>query len=179
MKDYPELNSEKYVGYTGILKYQKIGVFCSIKCPGSVILRLIDEAYQWKHSEKTIISGFHSPMEKKVFDIQLEGSSYLIYCPSRDISKLRIKSNWKTALNNNRLLIISPFHTNTSHTSKELSRIRNNYVAELASTILIPYAQPGGMLESQAKEWLSSGYRVTTYKDEYNQKLIEMGAEAV
>jgi len=43
----------------------------------------------------TVISGFHTPVEKECLRILLRGSQPVIICPARSIEGMRIPPTWK------------------------------------------------------------------------------------
>lgn len=47
------------------------GFFCSVPCPGDIILKICDLAKTLRGAEVTLISGFQSPTEKEFLDVLL------------------------------------------------------------------------------------------------------------
>ena len=78
------------IGKIDILNRKLLGFFCSIKCPGDIILKTYDLARSIRNAGITLISGFHSPIEKDVFNLLLSGSQPLVACPARSIENMRI-----------------------------------------------------------------------------------------
>ncbi len=65
---YPSDSQPKMLATLGnleILQQQKLAFFCSVKCPGAIILQTYDLARALRDAGVTVISGFHSPMEKE------------------------------------------------------------------------------------------------------------------
>ncbi|MEW6207264.1 MAG: DNA-processing protein DprA [Acidobacteriota bacterium] len=139
------------LGDLSILKHQKLGLFCSIKCPGNVILRLYDAAREWRDNGTTVISGFHSPMEKECLEILLRGTQPIIICPARSIENMRLPKNWIAALDEKRLLLLSPFDPKHRRVTADLAQKRNLFIAALADKILIAHIARGGKTESFAQ----------------------------
>lgn len=52
------------------------------KCPGTLILKSYDATRILRVSGRTIVSGFHSPVEKDCLDILLRGSTLLLFVVS-------------------------------------------------------------------------------------------------
>jgi len=71
------------IGNIDILNRNLLGFFCSVKCPGDIILKTYDLARSFRDAGIPLISGFHSPIEKDVFDLLLSGSQPLVVCPAR------------------------------------------------------------------------------------------------
>jgi len=61
------------LGDVGILKHKMLGFFCSVKCPGSLIIKTYDLARELRDAGVPVISGFHSPVEKEALRILLRG----------------------------------------------------------------------------------------------------------
>jgi len=83
------------VGNQGILQPKKLALFCSRKCPGNLILKAYDLARSLREEGTTVISGFHTPVEKECLRILLRGAQPIIICPARSIEGMRIPSEWK------------------------------------------------------------------------------------
>lgn len=153
------------IGNADLLSHHKTGLLCSRKCPADKILEAYDRFKQWAgNSEVTVISGFHSPVEKECLRLLLNGKANIILCPAREIEHLRLSKDchslrslprdsgasltsfgWKTALEQGRMLIISPF-TEKRADARTIDR-RNLLVADLADELYIPYAAPGGRID--------------------------------
>ena len=95
----------------------------------------------------TLISGFHSPVEKECLKILLEGTQPIIICPARSLRKMRIPTEWRPALESGRLVIVSRFEQSPRRADTSTARRRNELVAALSDQILIVYAEPGGAVE--------------------------------
>ncbi|BBO83598.1 hypothetical protein DSCO28_41640 [Desulfosarcina ovata subsp. sediminis] len=62
------------IGNLDILDTNLLGVFCSIRCPGSIILNTYDCMRILRDSGVAVVSGFHAPIEKDGLDILLKGT---------------------------------------------------------------------------------------------------------
>ena len=134
------------IGNADLLNFHKTGLLCSRKCPADKILEAYDQFKIWAiDSPKTIVSGFHSPVEKECLRLLLKGKAKFIICPAREIENMRLSNDWKAALEENRMLILSPF-TEKRADARTIDR-RNQLVADLADELTIPYATPSGNLE--------------------------------
>ena len=95
----------------------------------------------------TVISGFHSPVEKECLRILLRGKQPIIVYLARAIEKLRLPKDWRGSLDTGRLLVLSPFETRPRRPTAESSSQRNELVAALCEEALIVHAEPGGSVE--------------------------------
>ncbi len=167
------------IGNIDILNRKLLGFFCSIKCPGGIILKTYDLARSFRDAGTPLISGFHSPIEKDVFDLLLNGSQPIVVCPARSIENMRIPNAWKEAIDNGRLLVLSPFEKKHKRVTASLSEQRNRIVALLARDAFLPHAAPGSRSENLCKDIIRAGKQIFTFGDTANESLIAMGAKPI
>ncbi len=173
-KNLPNISA---IGNLSILQNKTIALFCSIQCPGDLILKTYDLAVALREQQQTVISGFHSPMEQECLTLLLRGSQPVIYCPARSLDNLRLKSEWKTAIAQNRLLLLSPFASHQHRATAELAQNRNQFVAAISDAIFIAYANPNGRTIAFAQQILAWGKPLFTLDSDNNRELIGMGAK--
>ncbi len=77
------------IGSLDILGRQMLGLFCSVKCPGDLILRTYDLARALRDAGVPVISGFHSRIEEDCLDLLLRGNQPVVICPARGIQNMR------------------------------------------------------------------------------------------
>ena len=142
------MNNFHHIGDIDILNCHKTALFCSRKASPDAILKTLDLAVEWRERGKTIIGGFHSPVEKEVLHILLKGKQPIIICPARCVENMRIPREWKQGIEEERILVISPFKEYEKRITAELCDRRNEFVAELADEIFIADASTGGKIES-------------------------------
>jgi predicted Rossmann fold nucleotide-binding protein DprA/Smf involved in DNA uptake len=135
------------LGNSVLLASPKIALFCSARCPGSVILAAHDQAARWRDEGHCIISGFHSPVEKDCLQILLRGRQPVIMCPGRAIDRMRVPPTVRGPIEDSRLLLLSPFASSDRRVTKELAMRRNRFVAALADEIVFAHITPGGHLD--------------------------------
>lgn len=137
----------RFLGNPHLLNLPKTALFASSKCPGSVILPTYDQAARWRDEGRCVISGFHSSIEKECLSILLRGTSPVIICPARNLPS-RFPPEWKSPINQGRMLILSTFAAHESRVTSELAARRNDYVASLADEVWIAHANQGGKLQN-------------------------------
>jgi predicted Rossmann fold nucleotide-binding protein DprA/Smf involved in DNA uptake len=145
------------LGDPSLLRRDKLGLFCSVKCPGDLILRAYDYAKKLRDDGVTVIGGFHSPVEKECLRILLRGAQPVIICPARSLANMRIPREWQQAIKTGRLLLLSPFAGSQKRATAELAQERNRFVAAVSDKVCFIYTTPGGTLESLADELRSAG----------------------
>jgi predicted Rossmann fold nucleotide-binding protein DprA/Smf involved in DNA uptake len=144
-----------------------------------MILQTYDLAQALCAAGVTVISGFHSPLEKECLTTLLQGSSSVIICPARSVERLRLRSDWKAALEQNRLLLLSPFTEDQRQTTTPRALMRNALVAALADALLIAHATPKGRIAQLCDEVLSWGKSVFALECQENRHLLALGAQRV
>ncbi|MGE0680659.1 MAG: DNA-processing protein DprA [Candidatus Binatia bacterium] len=156
-----------------------VALFCSVQCSEAIILHTYDLARALCNAGVTVISGFHSPLEKECLRTLLQQSSPVILCPARSVDRLRLRSEWKAALLENRLLLLSSFAEEQKQTTTPRALARNTLVAALADALLIAHATPKGRLEQLCDDVLSWGKPVFALEGSENERLLALGAKRV
>lgn len=167
------------LGNLDLLAQKTLALFCSVKCPGKLILDTYDLAGRLRSAGVTVISGFHSPMERECLVQLLRGTQPVVICPARDMKGMRIPAEHREALEKGRLLFLSPFIGNQRRSTAEMAVYRNRFVAALAERVFVAYAEPGGKTEQFCREVIGWGKPLYTLDSEANANLRAMGARAV
>ena len=166
-------------GDLGILDKRLLGFFCSVRCPGDVILKTYDLARALRETDVTIVGGFQSPMEKECLALLLRGSASVVVCPARGLDNMRLPKSWKKPLADGRLLLLSCFDDKLRRPTAAIAAERNAYVAALASRLLIAHAEKGSKTEKLCKDALAQGKPVFALDSPDNAHLIQLGAVPV
>jgi predicted Rossmann fold nucleotide-binding protein DprA/Smf involved in DNA uptake len=137
-------------GELGILKLQKTAFLCSQKCPAEAVLKSYDWAKEQREKGNCIVCGNHSQIEKDVFGILLKGKQPLVLVLPRSIKK-----QWKPeilkAINEKRLLVVSPFDEQHSRITRENAIKKNETIISLADKIMVGYKTKNGQLDKLLK----------------------------
>ncbi|MGO9177191.1 MAG: DNA-processing protein DprA [Desulfobaccales bacterium] len=166
-------------GNLDILQQASLAFFCSVKCPGSLILQTYDLARSLRDAHIGVIGGFHSPMEKDCLALLLRGKQPVIICPARTLKGMRLPKDWKSALDQGRLLLLSPFEEKLRRTTADQAQIRNKFVAAIAAAIFIAHATEGSKSEQLSREVLAWGKPLLTLPSPKNARLIALGATPI
>ena len=94
-------------------------------------------AQQARTEKNCIISGFHSIIENDIWSILFQRQSPLIKVCARSLPK-RLSPDSRKAIEDGRLLIISPF-PNQPRPTQKLTHLRNLFVLNNADRIVIPH----------------------------------------
>ncbi len=144
------------IGPVTLLANRRTALFCSARTAGDAILRAHDAARLLRDDSVTVISGFHSPIEKECLRILLRGKQPIIVCPARAIQAMRIPTECRSAFDAGRVLFLSPFSGPLKRVTKDSAANRNEFVAALADEAYIPHVSQGGQTARIAKmlrEW--------------------------
>ena len=164
------------IGDVKILDTPLLGLLCSIRCPGRVIVQTYDLARALRDAGVPVIGGFHSPMEKECLDFLLRGKQPVVVCPARGIINIRMPKAWRKACAEGSLLILSPFAPKHGRISALLAERRNRFVSLLADQFFVPYAASKSKTEQLCLNLLSAGKRVYTFESEQESSIAKAGA---
>ncbi|MBI4529826.1 MAG: DNA-processing protein DprA [Deltaproteobacteria bacterium] len=167
------------LGNRKILGYPKLALFCSGRCPQNLIMQTHALLQNLTESNSTVIGGFHSPVEREGLSTLLRGEGPIVVCPARSLVKMRVPKEWRAALEEGRLLVLSFFPDHRHRSDIQMALRRNRFVAALADRIFMPYAAPGSKTEELCKEIVSWGKTLYTVADNANNNLLTLGAAPV
>jgi hypothetical protein len=133
-------------GPIALLENPATAFLCSTRCPGDKVL----EAYEWARRQcdtgGTVISGFHTPVEKDVLAILARRGANIILASARDLPKT-VPKELKPAWEENRLMILSPFgYGQVTRPSKDSCSKRNRFVLGFTPQRTIPHIATGSSL---------------------------------
>ena len=172
------------IGNLILIQKPAMALFCSMKCPGDLILKTYDLAQALRDAKIPVISGFHTPIEQDCLKILLRGIQPIIHCPARSIQNMRLSSEQKQAIGENRLLLISPFSASYSRATAELSEKRNEMIGAIAHTLFIAYAAPNSKTLAFAQSLIEAGKDVITLDSDrtsvlQEQSVVGLGMDAI
>lgn len=167
------------LGNLDILNHKKLAFFCSVKCPGSLILKVYDLSQSLKQAGVTVVGGFHSPIERECLTILLRGKQPVIVCPARSIKGMRIRAEYKKPLEQGRLLMLSPFKESERRNTVETAMERNRFIATVANVVFVAHASPNSKMEKFCHEVVRLGKPLYTFESEANKFLTNIGAKVL
>ena len=127
------------IGNPALWSGEMLGVLCSRNAPK---LGRLPEA-------EVYFSGWHSPKEKEILEWLLKNGRRVIACPAWGIEDSAFAPGVRTALEENRMLILEMRDVSGNLAAAEA---RNRFVMEHADSLFTPYVAPGGMLARLLKE---------------------------
>jgi len=169
------------VGAAAILDRPKVALFCSVKCPGKLILDTYDLAKSFREKGVTVISGFHSPMEQECLRILLRSPHRVIWCLARGLYRQIPPKpvDCRPAVADGRLVMVTPFPDTVRHITAKTATTRNRLVVEMASAVVVAHAAPGSKMETLCRDILAGGKPLYTFDHPANAALIEAGARSI
>lgn len=132
-------------GNTEILKLHKTAFLCSRKVPSSIVLKCYDWAIQQREKGNCIISGFHSQLEKDVLHYLLKGKQPIMLALARGL-KTKYDPEIELALDEGRLLIISPFGPEVKRVTEKTAEVRNRMMVGMAEKVVVGSVSKEGNL---------------------------------
>ena len=134
---------EEYLGNEDLLDRYLVAFFASREYSEEIAQRAVQWAEEICQTDKVVISGFHSPLEKEVLRILLEHKHPVIIALGRVLYK-RVPPNLQQAFDEGRLLFVS-FRGYSRHSWKS-SEIRNWKAAGLADEVYFtPFNQTSSL----------------------------------
>jgi predicted Rossmann fold nucleotide-binding protein DprA/Smf involved in DNA uptake len=164
------------LGDLNILRQKTLALFCSVKCPGNLILQTYDLARELRDAGVAVISGFHSPMERECLSLLLKGTQPVLWCPAKRLTGNRLPKEYAAPISDGRLLLLSPFEERIKRARQDIAVFRNEFVAALADRVFVAYAAPAGKTESFCKKILGWGKPLLTFNSPSNVTLLASGA---
>jgi len=164
------------IGNLDLLRRPTLALFCSIRCPGRLILRTYDLAQLLRQSNLAIVGGFHTPVERECLKVLLRGPEPVIHCPARAIEGMEIPSDWRKPLAEGRMLVLSGFAESDPRVTLDTAAVRNRFVGALVDGAFVAHAQAGGRTELLCHQLLAWKKALYTFDDVANANLLRMGA---
>ena len=142
---------KEYIGDIKIIDIPKTAFLCSRKIPANVVLKCYDWAIEQREKGNCVISGFQSQIEKDVFHYLLKGKQPIIIVLARGL-KQKLEPEIQKAIEQNRLLIITPFDKEVIRVTEKTAQIRNQLMIDLAKHITVGHISDGGLLDALLKQ---------------------------
>ena len=150
-----------------------VAFFCSNACPGDIILKAQDWANSRSSGSLTVISGFHTLVEKEVLRLLIRNSAPVVYVLARSIKGWRKPRAIADAMERGSVVIVSPFEAKQTRTTAKTAAIR---IVSKANQVLIAHASNSGKTEALARSVIDQGKNLLTFPSASNAHLIEIGA---
>ena len=123
---------DRYLGNPELLDQNLVAFFASRKTTEDIVKRAHKWAEEICQTDKVVISGFHSPLEKEVLQILLEHKHPVIIALGRALYK-KVPPHLQSALDEGRLLFVS--YRGYSRHSWNSAQQRNWAAADIADEL--------------------------------------------
>ena len=123
---------DEYLGNTSLLDRYLVAFFASRSSTAEITERALRWAEDICQTDKVVISGFHSPLEKEVLRVLLEHKHPVIVALGRALYK-KVPLYLQSALDEGRLLFVS-YRGYSRHNTKS-AEIRNWAIADIADEV--------------------------------------------
>lgn len=133
------------LGNEELLNHPLVAFFASRNAPPEAWERAREWAQSISRSDKVVISGFHSPIERVVCDVLLENNRPIVVTLGRALYK-KIPSHLLPAYTKGNLLFIS--FRNHSRANLSNSQLRNWATADLVMEVVFAPFPPESQLSS-------------------------------
>jgi len=167
------------LGDVSLLRCELLAFFCSVRCPGALVLQAYDMARALREAGAAVVGGFHTPMERDCLDILLRGGQPVVVCPARGLERMRLSGAQRAAVREGRLLLVSPFGASVRRPTAETAAQRNRLVLALAGGVFVAHAAAGSKTEAMCRDALAWGKPVFTLDSPDNAHLRALGATPV
>jgi predicted Rossmann fold nucleotide-binding protein DprA/Smf involved in DNA uptake len=167
------------LGDVSLLRCELLAFFCSVRCPGALVLQAYDMARALREAGAAVVGGFHTPMERDCLDILLRGGQPVVVCPARGLERMRLSGAQRAAVREGRLLLVSPFGASVRRPTAETAAQRNRLVVALAGAVFVAHAAAGSKTEAMCRDALAWGKPVFTLDSPDNAHLRALGATPV
>jgi predicted Rossmann fold nucleotide-binding protein DprA/Smf involved in DNA uptake len=149
-------------GSDALLRLHKVAVFCSRSCPPGRALATVDWIRSLAATRTALVGGFHSPAERDCLAIALAHRLPVIVCVARHLDTMRVAGEWRKAIDDERMLLLSRCPGSARRLTEARSHERNRFVAALADEILVVHAAPGSHTERLVRFARGQGKRIVT-----------------
>ncbi len=142
---------KEHIGNIKLLELKKTAFLCSRKVPASIVLKCYDWAIEQREQGNCVMSGFQSQIEKDVLHYLLKGKQPIIIALARGL-KEKLETELEQAINQGKLLIITPFDKEVKRVTEKTAQTRNHLMIDLAANITVGFKRKGGLLEELLKQ---------------------------
>lgn len=167
------------IGNPALLLAQPTAWFSSSRLPADLVIPALELARRWRDERVVVTSGFHSPLERECMALLLEGPQPLIVWSARGIGTMRLRREWRLAVEQGRLLVVSGYGEKVSRVTVRSAEGRNRMVAAMSDRVFVAAATPGGRLHTLAREVAARGQPLACFDHPSNHDLFLLGATAI
>lgn len=161
-------------GNIELLSLPLTAFFCSVSCPGNLMLKALNWIGKARDEGTAIVSGFHSPVEQQALKVLLRGKQPIVICPARSLTGMALPPDWEEPHKQGRLLLLSVAADSERRITVATALARNRFVVALAERVVIVHAEPGSKTEALARYAILLSKPTLTFAE--NATLMAIGA---
>lgn len=160
-------------GNLDLLNRPLAAFFCSVNCPGNLMLKALDWIGKERDKGAAIVSGFHSLVERQALNVLLRGKQPIVICPARSLTGMTLPPDWEAAHKQGRLLFLPVAADSERRITATTALARNRFVVALAEQVVSAHAEPGSKTEALARYSISLNKPTLTFSE--NTGLLAFG----
>ena len=162
-------------GPRGVLRRPMLALLSSGRVPGSVLDRMVDAAQLLRRTGVTVVSGFHSPVERETLRVFLCSPHPIVVCWARGMP-VRVPAALRGRFSAGGVLFATQFPEGMRRATRESCLFRNRFAASLAGGVFVVHARPGSKTWKLVQVLACRGMPVYTVDMPENRSLLELGA---
>lgn len=137
----------RQIGNVALMERDKVGFLSSRKVPPSAVMKCYDWATRMRDEGRCVMGGFQSPLEKDVLSLLLKGRQPIIWVLARKLwTPCGVPKAYRPAIDEGRLLVVSPVEQTIRRVDERSSAIRNRYILEHSRLVVFAALDPDGKL---------------------------------
>lgn len=145
----------RYIGDKSIVKRYTIGFLSSSKISYEQSVKCKEWVLQKIKNNEVIICGNLNSIEREIVNILLDSKQLFILVLANGF-KSNINEKISQAINENRILILTPFEEEVVAYTKETAHIRNRLIIKLSKELYVGTVSKGGNLDKLLQEEIYS-----------------------
>jgi hypothetical protein len=124
----------------------------------------MDWALAQARAQQAVIGGFHSPLEQSVLAVLLQAHSPVVAVLARPVLGAKLPLAWAEPVAQGRMAVVSGVGV-AKRLTQEAAAVRNAQVAQLATSIVVAHASPGGSLANLVAQWRLQARQISILSD--------------
>jgi len=159
-------------------------VIASVKVLPSVLLPAYDLAVAIRDAGMAAAGGFHTSLERECLEILLRGTAPITIVPARafdpETDRLYSGKLWaevRRGVVDGRVTIVPPPGVAGTRITRANAAIRNAFLLDGASEVVLLYAKPRGETERLVQAALERGLPVSVLDHPANARWLDLGAK--
>ena len=135
------------LGDVSILDRPKVGFLSSRRVPPAAVMKCYDWATEMRDKGVCVMGGFHSPLERDVLKLLLQGKQPVIWVLAHKLwTEKSIPKPYREPIAAGRLLVVSPVAQTVTRVDARTAEIRNRYILEHSEKVVFAAIDSTGCL---------------------------------